>query len=546
MDETIGVKGGKQDRRRMIKISQKKKKKLEEEKEDLKALEKKVKKNQIYTLVKALPIAIGGGFIKTIYDVTTGKNEIDKEDENSKWRIKEYDQDISAKTPLEEKLRQIRKHNIKIIVTPKGRHVVVHTNNKKDEYISDLIDEVNHEIKKDKKNHKKNENKEDKININEKLTTEKSINENRTVGISINENKKDDIKENNEQLLGKIKSRRIIEEYEKKLKEIRYEIRNAVFEYDAISEEKENIIESKDALKLIEELTILISKIEKIKEKMNIVNYELYDENYIYYLIEDYFEEFQNKREIKDIKESPLYILLSEKISELDSMKDKLKDELEDKKESLDEKEEKFQSIKEKYYSIENINKNLTKIQEEQEAYLKEIQRKIENATTIKEKIEYKFIGMNHQTNRMLRLMTIPMFLPGFLPAVGMAASTALHAAFLRNIMSPQFEEKKVKVIEVKDYTSDIKHEIGMIDDSINLLGKTSHQIDSIIDELKTKYSDYFGVVKECDEILNNLGRIKSNLKEKEFELEKIKQKQLKEIEKNEAKVLKRGSYYVN
>ena len=103
MDETIGVKGGKRDRKRTIIISKNKKKKLIEDLEEkqLHELEKKVKKQQIYTLIKALPIVLGGGVAKTIYDTSSGKRKTDKEEENSTWRIKEYDADITSKTPNE-------------------------------------------------------------------------------------------------------------------------------------------------------------------------------------------------------------------------------------------------------------------------------------------------------------------------------------------------------------------------------------------------------------------------------------------------------------
>ncbi len=109
MDETIGVKGGKQDRIRTLKITKKSKKKLQEleEERQIKDLEKKIKKQQIYTLIKALPIAISGGFIKTIHDTAIGKKQKDKEEQNSKWRIKECDGDISPKTPIEAEVEKL-------------------------------------------------------------------------------------------------------------------------------------------------------------------------------------------------------------------------------------------------------------------------------------------------------------------------------------------------------------------------------------------------------------------------------------------------------
>ena len=131
MDETIGVKGGKQDRRRTLRITKEKKRKLQEfeEQEEIKELERKVKKRQLYTLVKALPIALGGGFIKTIYDISAGKVKKDKEEENSKWRIKEYDGDISPKTPVEAEIEKIRKQKQKEIITPTGEKIIIYFTN---------------------------------------------------------------------------------------------------------------------------------------------------------------------------------------------------------------------------------------------------------------------------------------------------------------------------------------------------------------------------------------------------------------------------------
>lgn len=123
MDETIGVKGGANDRRRMMIINQNQKKKLaeHEEEREIAELEKKVRRKQFYTLIKTLPIVIGGGTIQTLYDTATGKKRDNKEEENSRWRIKEYDQDITHLTPeeFEEKRR-------KIITTPTGEKIVVY------------------------------------------------------------------------------------------------------------------------------------------------------------------------------------------------------------------------------------------------------------------------------------------------------------------------------------------------------------------------------------------------------------------------------------
>ena len=550
MDETIGVKGGKQDRIRTLKITKKSKKKLQEleEERQIKDLEKKIKKQQIYTLIKALPIAISGGFIKTIHDTAIGKKQKDKEEQNSKWRIKEYDGDISPKTPIEAEVEKLINQKKKEIVTPTGEKIIV--------YISDIP------------NSKKKTNDisdEDQIILKEKQTKEKQNNPQKTkafvsagVGAPTEEVNKAQEGQNNsnievlseeektEEKINTLKSRRIIEEYDRQLKEIRYELRNALFEFNILVHDENEIIEKEDAQKVLDNLTDLIDRIELIKDKMNIDNYDQYDNNYIYFLIESYFEDFNNKQIVKEIKESPFYIELAEKINDLDSQKNKFKKKVEEKKDQLENKEEQFSQLKNKYLSIDRINSKLIKFQIEQEKFLKDIQEKIANSTSITEKIEYEFHAINRQSKRMLRFMQFQMLLPGPALARVMSASALSHIIFLNNIISPQLTEKKYKVITVKDYSSEIKNSIDEIDSSIDLLGKTEEQIDRIITEINTKYKDYLGVVKECDEMLNNLNRMKSNIKEKEFEMEKMKQKQQKELAKNDAKVLTRGKYPVN
>ena len=65
-------------------------------------------------MIKALPIALTGGIIKTIYDTIVDKKEKDLEEENSKWRIKEYDGDVSPKTPVEAEIEKLKKQKKKV------------------------------------------------------------------------------------------------------------------------------------------------------------------------------------------------------------------------------------------------------------------------------------------------------------------------------------------------------------------------------------------------------------------------------------------------
>ena len=280
-----------------------------------------------------------------------------------------------------------------------------------------------------------------------------------------------------------------------------------------------------------------------LKDKIKIEDLDKYDDNYIYTLIEEYLSDFKDKKVIKEIKDSPLYILISEKLDEFDKKKEKFKDKVEDKKDKLENKEEELEKLREKYFKIDKINKDLEDFYQEQELILKDMQEKIDNAVTISEKVEVQVQAMDRQTKSLLRRLSLLMLIPGPRGAKAFAAMTGIYLNMARGIIKPETTTKKYKVITVSDYSKDIENNIDKINDITVSLSNTSRDLDKMISKIKEEFKDYIGVIKECDELLSNLEKTRSNLHEKEYELEKIKSKQEKELERNNAKVLTRGTY---
>ena len=64
MNENIGAKGGTNDRKRFFRLLKSRKKKLSQE--ELKNLEKKVKKHQLLSAIIIIPIAALGTVVKTL------------------------------------------------------------------------------------------------------------------------------------------------------------------------------------------------------------------------------------------------------------------------------------------------------------------------------------------------------------------------------------------------------------------------------------------------------------------------------------------------
>lgn len=549
MNETIGSKGGHNDRRRSLIISRKKKEKLKEEQE-IKELEKSVKKNRKYVLIKTVPLVLAEGIIQFVSPSTNLKNKKDEYgDEDFVFT------DDSSKKGSNTTSKKSRKK----IISINGENVVVsipqNKNNKKKVHdeIELLEEKEDKEDKKELKNKKDTKNEKDKnsfnpapilipISIGEKIfnnSSSKSVDKTH----SSDEMKIIDNILSSSIELEKVKSRKIVEAYEKELKDIRYDLRLLIYEYNHLVDDEEKLLFSDEAADLLDKLTSVISKLEELEKKIQIDDLDKYDDDYIYYLIEEYMKEFKSQKIVDELKDSPLYIEIVEKIEELQQKKDILSGQVEEKKTNFEEREKKFDELKEKFNKIEQINKELLDFQYEQDALLQEAREKVRDALTVEEKVKVEMKILDNQSRRLLRMIALRMFFPGSFSAKAISSSIAAYLLFTRRLIQPETITKKYKVIKVIDYGEDIKDSISSLEGAIDLLGKTGKQVDRLIDDIHDKFKDYIGVVKECDYLLYDLNKIKDNIKEKEYEMERIKKEQENVLKENNAKVLKIGEY---
>ena len=309
MNETIGEIGGHNDQKRRIRIKREQRKKLDEyeEEREIKDLEKKVKKQQLLTLIKVLPIAVVGGTIKTIYDTgkkSSGKKSVSSDGviiEENNDGITQLDRDYDVSDSKEKQFIEEATSKKKIVTTPTGEKVVVDLPKARKEEKKTFFEELFFPTEAEKKPNEISINGEVKKNDEEKLTP--------FTGISISSDTdysdtfydtiedldidSDMLPDYMKEKIEKLKSRKIVEEYEKELKNIRYELRNLVFEYSILEEESDNIIISDEANIILDKLSLIIDKLEELKQKIKIDDISKYDDNYIYTLIEDYLDEFK-------------------------------------------------------------------------------------------------------------------------------------------------------------------------------------------------------------------------------------------------------------
>lgn len=539
MNETFGVKGGHNDRRRMIIRKEQRKKLKEAEQKELINLEKKVKNGQIMNLIKFLPVAIVGQTVQTLTNTSKNQDKKDSFSQQEKLLVKDINSSKKAQ-------------NKSILGTLKNGNLVF----KRDKEIPNLSlkDNIDTAEKKDKYREIKPTKEIGRNTIfipNFSSQKKSSVSSQKKSPVSSQKEIFSSFQKGstgidvvlNSSILEKIKGRKIVDVYERELKDLRYDLRKIIFEYNALVQEEDEVVFSKEVEDLMDRLSVLIEKIELLKSKMNIDNLDKYDDNYIYTLIEDYLSEFKAGKAITSIKDSPLYILISEKLNELESKKDSFKKGLDIKREELRAKEESFEELEKKYYHIDKINEELSKFQRDQEFLLKDIQEKVNSAVTVQEKVEVQVKSLNIGLKRMINLMILSTFVPGRIASKGLAASIASYLMFAKQILHPETVSKKYKVITVEDYTADIERNIRSIEDSISMLYKTEKQIDKIIYEIEVDFADYIDVLPECKSLLSNLKKIKSAVKEKEYEMEKIKKEQEVQLENNNAKILTKGVY---
>ena len=556
MNETIGEKGGRRDRKRTIIITSENKKKLKEyykkkKKLKLEKLEREVKNLQLASFLVAVPISIAGN----IYDAMFHVIDETKEEEKEKGLQKELRD--KAKGLQVEELHQTEKLELSETSTyiedyqtndrkftdygyPKtieGKMIVSLADNKKLNSVKTNIEiTLPPQIAKTQVS----------LTENNKLGKKEDIlnQTNQESKIEVLEEKQDTIPmpaagmsfiENT--VFQKAQDKTLVVKYEEKFKDIREELKELIYEYNVLAQETNDIYTSKEAENILHQLNMVIKKLEELKGKIKVEVADLENENYLIELVDGYIESFKNKKIVDEVKDSALYIMLADKVEELTTKTGSLNTKLEDKKEELELDEEKIETLKDAYYNYDNFNNQLISFQYEQDFMLKELEQRVQESTSITEQVEYRIQLMTKQSKRLLKMLALPMMIPGGRSAKAMATATAAYMYFMKNLMNPRLQQKKYRIISVTDSSREIENNISKVSDAINLIGKTSDKLEEMITKLEKDFKDYIDEIPECKELLSNLNKLLSELKQKEEELVKTKSKQENLLEKNNQKV---------
>lgn len=553
MNETIGEKGGKRDRKRTILITLENKKKLKEyykKKKELKLqkLEKEVRNLQLASFLVAIPLSLAGNTFDSIFHVRDEKK--DERSQAKNLQTEELHQ--SEKLELSETSVYIEDYQTNdrkftdygYPKTLEGKKVVpttprVRKETKEALEITEIPSEVTAKVSL-KENDKKGIEKET-FTIEKKEEQKVELIEEKQDTIPLPKakiGKGMDVLATST-IFQKAQDKKIVAKYESKLKDIKQELKELIYEYNVLAKDSDDIYTAKEAENILYQLNMVIKKLEELREKIKVEVNSLEAEDYLTELVDGYIESFKEKKVIDEVKNSDLYIMIAGKLEEVTEKTETLNTKVETKKEELEIDEEKLQSMKEAYYDYDNFNNQLIALQYEQDTILKELEQKVKDSTSITEQVEYRMQLMTRQSKRLLQMLAIPMMIPGGRSAKAMATATAAYLYFMRNLMNPRLRERKYRIISVTDYGREIETNIFKIEDAISMIGKTSNKLESMIGKIESDFKEYIEEIPECKELLSNLNKLLRDLKEKEAELEKNKKEQEKLLEINNQKVKK-------
>ncbi len=489
MDNNRGIKSLQRDRKRIIILTKKQKKKLEEinEKndEELKKLEKKVRQLQIITFIKTVPLIIVGAIFKSTANtidnlITPTKKDLTATDKNK---------DIEDKEVIEEKIANNEKNSN------------ITYNNTNDFYT--IPDPTYYKEKE-----------------NEKLEDKE---------------------------LENVKDKKLIKHYEEKLKEKRVEIKLLAASIP-LSVGTDIYYEKAD--EIYKKINIVLSKLNDLEQKIK-VDGNLYDDNYINYLVDSYTKEFDDGRLVAEIKNSELYRDISIKIEQLEEEKAKIKRLVSEKQKDLDSEEiinnetettsyninttskcpEEEKIIEEApeetdNFSFDDEKKEYDKFLDQQEHIKIEEEREEAKARSEIENYKLRIAAIKKQCESLKRMITKRSLVKPTVRNAKLITVTVLASIYnMRNILrNKKFRRRRKRLTRI-EYTKAIENDPNEISNVSILINKSYQQIDALISEIKTKFSSFNTI--EYQSLISNLEEIKRILEEREYEIERVRKRQV-------------------
>lgn len=501
MDETIGAKGGRNDRRRRLKITtaqlqklleydeEDRKKRKEEKEKKKKELERLIRRNDIITFIKISPLILLGNLMQE-FSKDTPERKILREYERAK-------KEDYLSNPYKEAKNIYG--GIVIVIKEGNTYKIIDSKYTEDEHRFLNIQE------------RLNERLEYKVKI-ENLKETKSISD---------EDKK---------ILETLTTKDVIDKYDNRLVKVKKELEDILEEYSKVigtKDEMPNIedIEDIEELEIIRGKTIVIKEeLKKLKEREEKLSsgLEFVDEKEDLALEGSKYKLEVDAEAILDIEESIKEVEEIEK--NIDKQQEKIKN-----GETIN-----IDKYEEKEADIQEINSEMLMVLNAQEKLIKEMEEKISSSINYQDKVNIRFETINESTQRTMEAARQRMSGNGPFALRAISALSTMTLGMTRNILFPRMTTEVTKEAIIEDFSREIEEGMGEIENAIGSIDKNISDIDKITPEIEEAYPNY----REAEELINNLENLKSELNSKKDALVKSSQKEAELYEKNNAKVL--------
>ena len=338
--------------------------------------------------------------------------------------------------------------------------------------------------------------------------------------------KDDEEKLDNE--ISKIKSKKILEEYEDKLKDLRYKLRTSYYEQSILDEVKE--LEDNPSNENLKKINKLIDKLDDYKENISINTKYLVEENYIKELVNEDMKKIQEESLLVEESASDVFKSIDSKVEEIKKIENNIKENIEQEKIWKNIDEEKLEELKEKDLNIEKHKNDLIKFQDEEDKITKVVQEKIKKETNIFEKERIKLSGMSIGSAIAIRNVRRNMRPIGVRSGrkIFNFITTYLYYFSMINTVKPI--RNRYKKLDLNKYQKEVEKSLEEIDKVLIDIKKTGKKLEKTIKEFIMKYEKYSNT-SEYKSILDNLMQMDKALKEKEYEIEQIKKQEEKKYQ---------------
>lgn len=546
MNENLGTKGGKRDRKITIFNKKRKKKRaiLEEEKKKETMQKEKIQKTPILPEKEKIDISSTSYRRKKIGikpDTTLSKEEpfkernfIHKEENLSPDKKRENPVSIDdSKEKIEEKKQPEIKKPIKEL---KKDSIQIEMNKGIEEEMELEKETFPFEIPEEK-------------NIYPKSTNIRKATSKKGGTPPLTLEKKEEISPIKEKESITYLEKEIIHVLDENIKDIQYDLKKLDSEVYTIKKEMNQEIGQEELEELELEIENLIIKIETLKKEMESLKKTFaldfpveVPDNYLIYLVDEYKEKQMERDYLeKRLNENKEYLSLVEQIILIEKEKDTLSEKVKEKQDKLGLNEKEIQKLNEEVISLEDSFKDLEKLMETQEKILKELESKVNDTVHITERVEFISRTIEHSIIDLFLLMATlkhNLSLKGNALALAQAAITL---DLILKLTTPIEERVKVKENDLVDYKN-------MITNSIMDVGKLNTIVDQNIESIAsirhTFLHDYkeYSYLDSYQNTLKKLEELENNMQDRKSQITRIEKDMERQLEKNEAKVKQYGT----